>query len=233
MTTLLRRAFMMVPPLVLAGVLLIHPNDEGDTIYQSVRPVVDDWILVHVVLLLAFPFLALAAFMLVSSLRGRAATVARVALVFFAVIYTAWEVMVGLSTGILTDYASGLPAAEQAAVAGAIQDFNEHWVTQAALVIGFGAWIVAMIATAIAARGAGARWPAVALLALAAAFVIHPPPVGPVALVCFAAGALLVERARARRLEPMGATPAPTSGSASARDGSTTSRSPVPVDERE
>ena len=82
-----------------------------------------------------------------------AATVARGALVFFAVVYTAWEVIVGLSTGLLTDYANGLPAAEQTAVAGAIQDFNEHWVTQVALLIGFSGWVVAMVATAIAARG--------------------------------------------------------------------------------
>jgi hypothetical protein len=73
--------------------------------------------------------------------------------VFFAVVYTAWEVIVGLSTGLLTDYANGLPAAEQTAVAGAIQDFNEHWVTQVALLIGFSGWVVAMVATAIAARG--------------------------------------------------------------------------------
>ena len=202
MTTLLRRAFMTVPPLVLAGVLLIHPNDDADTIYESVRPVVDDWIVVHVALLLMLPLLALAVLLLLGGLTGRAATVARVALVFFAVVYTAWEVMVGLSTGILTDYANGLPAAEQTAVAGAIQAFNEHWVTQVALVIGFAGWIVAMVATAIAARGAGTGWPAVVLVGIAAAFVIHPPPIGPVALVCFAAGALLVERARTRAIAP-------------------------------
>ena len=51
MSILLRRAFITLPPLVLAGVLLKHPNDEGETIYQSVRPVVDDWILVHTSLL--------------------------------------------------------------------------------------------------------------------------------------------------------------------------------------
>ena len=209
MTTLLRRAFITVPPLVLAGVLLIHPNDEAATIYESVRPVVDDWIVVHVVLLLMFPLLALAVFLLLGGLTGRAATVARVALVLFAVVYTAWEVMVGLSTGILTDYANGLPAAEQTAVAGAIQEFNEHWVTQVALVIGFAGWTVAMVATAIAARGAGARWPAVALLGVAAAFVIHPPPIGPVALVCFAAGSLLVERARTRAIAPTAREQAP------------------------
>jgi hypothetical protein len=38
MSILLRRAFITVPPLVLAGVLLMHPNDEGDTIYASGSP---------------------------------------------------------------------------------------------------------------------------------------------------------------------------------------------------
>lgn len=38
MTTMLRYAFLTVPALVLAGVLLIHPNDEADTVYESVRP---------------------------------------------------------------------------------------------------------------------------------------------------------------------------------------------------
>jgi len=205
MTTILRRAFIGIPPLVLAGVLLKHPNDEAETIYESVQPVVDNWMLVHVTLLFAFPLLTLAPFVLLSGLRGRAATLARVALVFFAVLYTAWEVMVGLSTGILTDYANGLPASGRTAVAGAIQDFNEHWVTQVALVLGSLGWIVAMVGAAIAARSAGARWPAVALLGLASAFVIHPPPIGPVALVCFAAGALLVERARMRAVAPTAA----------------------------
>ena len=51
MNTLFRRTRLTVPSLVLAGVLLKHPNDEGETIYQSVRPVVDDWILVHTSLL--------------------------------------------------------------------------------------------------------------------------------------------------------------------------------------
>jgi hypothetical protein len=33
----------------------MHPNDEADAVYESVKPVVDDWILVHVVLLLMLP----------------------------------------------------------------------------------------------------------------------------------------------------------------------------------
>jgi hypothetical protein len=189
---------MVVPALALAAVLTIHPTDQADTIYESVSPVVDDWITVHVALLLAFPLLALATAMLVRGIEGRAATLARVSLVFFAVFYTAWEVMVGLATGILTQYANGLPAAEQAGAAGAIEDLNGHWVTQVTLTLGSLGWIVAVVAVAVAVRGIGAGWPAVVLLGLSATFAIHPPPVGPVALFAFAAGALLAEHARSR-----------------------------------
>lgn len=195
---LLRRAFLAVPAVALAGVLLLHPTDERDTIYESVGPVVDDWITVHTALLFAFPLLALATALLLRGIGGRAARVARISLAFFAVFYTAWEVMVGLSTGILADYANGLSPAERAGAAGAIQDLNEHWITQVTLVLGSLGWIVAMIATAVAVRGVGARWPAVVLLGLASAFAVHPPPVGPVALLCFAAAAMLVPDVRAR-----------------------------------
>ena len=198
MKSLARKAFLIVPALVLAAVLTIHPTDQADTIYESVSPVADDWITVHVALLFAFPLLALATAMLVRGIEGRAATVARVSLVFFAVFYTAWEVMVGLTTGILTKYANGLPGAEQAGAAGAIEDLNGHWMTQVTLTLGSLGWIVAIVAAAVAMRGIGAGWPAVVLLGLSATFAIHPPPVGPVALVAFAAGALLAERARSR-----------------------------------
>jgi hypothetical protein len=36
------------------------------------------------------------------------------------------------------------------------------------------------------------------LLGFSALFAIHPPPVGPVGLVCFVAAAVLIERVRAR-----------------------------------
>ena len=56
-----------------------------------------------------------------------------------------------------------------------------------------------MIAAAVAFRRAGAGWPVTLLVGGAALFAIHPPPIGPVGLVCFAAAAVLIERSRARR----------------------------------
>ena len=68
------------------------------------------------------PLLGLAGFLLLRGLEGLAATVSRVALVFFLVFYTAYEVTVGVGTGLLVDYANSLTTADQAVVADAIQD---------------------------------------------------------------------------------------------------------------
>jgi hypothetical protein len=211
MTAVLRLAFLVATPLVLAVVLWFHPPG-GPDVYEDVRDDVGAWLFVHTVFLLFTPLLALAAFALLDGLRGRAATLSRVALVFFCVFYTAYEVTVGVGTGLLVDYANDLPAAEQAAVADAIQELNRNALVgdpaSLALIVGVLAWATAMIAAAVALRRAGAGWPATVLMGLSAAFAIHPPPVGPAALVCFAVSAVLFERSRAvaRRLP---ADPAP------------------------
>jgi len=199
-TTVLRRLFLVATPLALAVALWWHPAG-GEEVYEGVRNDVGGWMFVHTTLLLFTPFLGIATYLLLRGLDSRAATLSRVALVFFLVFYTAYETTVGLGTGILVDYANGLPAAEQAVVADAIQDLNRNPLLtdpSIALVVGSLGWIVSMIAAAVAFRAAGAGWAVTLLVGFAALFAVHPPPVGPVALVCFAAGALLVERARAR-----------------------------------
>ena len=170
--------------------------------YEGVKDDVGAWLFVHTAFLLLTPLLGIAVYLLLSGLEGRAATVSRVALIFFLVFYTAYEVTVGIGTGILVDYANGRPAAEQAVLAEAIQDLNRNAITadpaSIALILGVLGWVVAMVAAAVAFRRAGAGWLPTALLGLASAFVIHPPPVGPIALVCFAMAAALIERERAR-----------------------------------
>jgi hypothetical protein len=158
----------------------------------------------------------LAAFLLLNGLTGRTATVSRVALVLFLVFYTAYEVTVGVGTGILIDYAKDIPAAEQAVVAEAIQDYSRNAIVaepaSVALIVGFFGWVVAMAAAAITFRRSGAGWPITVLVGLAALFAVHPPPVGPVGLVCFAAAAVLIERWRAREARALTAPPAVASG---------------------
>jgi hypothetical protein len=200
MILIVRRAFLIATPLTFAVALLWHPAG-GEDIYQGLRHDVEAWLFVHTAFLFLTPLLGIAAYLLLDDLKGRAATVSRVALVFFLVFYTAYEVTVGIGTAILVDYANGLQPAGQDAVAGAIQDYNRNWILSdpsVSLVLGGLGWIVAMIAAAVAFRRAGASWPVTLLVGFAALFAVHPPPLGPLGLLCFAGGAALIERARAR-----------------------------------
>jgi len=198
-----RLVFLVATPLALAVVLWWHPAG-GSDVYEGVRGDVGAWLFVHAGMLVLLPLLGLATFVLLRGLESRAATVSRIAVVFFLVFFAAYEVSVGVGTGILVDYANGLPAAEQAVVADAIQDYNRNWIVtdpSIAMIVGALGWIVAMIAAAVAFRGSGAGWPVTLLVGGAALFAIHPPPVGPIGLACFASAAVLIERSRAR-VEP-------------------------------
>jgi hypothetical protein len=200
MTLLLRRLFLVATPLALAVVLWFHPPG-GENVYEGVRDDVGAWLFVHTAFLLFTPLIAIAAYLMLGDLKSRAATVSRVALIFFLVFYTAWEVTIGVGTGILVDYANGLPAAEQAVVADAIQDYNRNAIIadpSVSFVLGALGWVVALVAAAVAFYRAGAGWPVTLLVGFAALFAVHPPPIGPIGLVCLAAAAVLIERARAR-----------------------------------
>jgi len=209
---LLRRLFLVATPLALAVVLWFHPGGD-ETVYEGLRDDVGAWLFVHTVFLFFTPLIAFVAYLLLSDLRSRAATLSRIALVFFLVFYTAYEVTVGVGTGVLVDYANGLPAAEQAAVADAIEDYNGNAIladpVSVSLVLGFFGWVVAMLAAAVAFRRAGAGWPVTILVGLASLFAIHPPPIGPPALVCIAAAAVLIERWWARNAKTLASSPAP------------------------
>jgi hypothetical protein len=200
MTSALRRLFLVAVPIGLAVALWWHPPG-GTEIYADVKDDVDDWIFVHTSLLLLTPLLGIAAFLLLRGIEGRAAALSRIALAFFLVFYTAYEVTVGLGTGVLVDYANGLAPADQIVVADAIQHYNGNAILadpSISLVLGFLGWVVAMLAAAVAFRQSGASWPITLLVGLAALFAIHPPPVGPLGLACFGVAAVLIERWRAR-----------------------------------
>jgi hypothetical protein len=119
MNTVLRWLLLVATPLAFAVALWWHPPG-GEDVYEGVRDDVGAWMFVHTTFLFATPLLGIAAYVVLRGLDSLAATVSRIALVFFLVFYTAYEVTVGAATGILVDYANGLPAAEQAVVADAI-----------------------------------------------------------------------------------------------------------------
>jgi lysylphosphatidylglycerol synthetase-like protein (DUF2156 family) len=100
MSTVLRRVFLVATPLALAVALWWHPAG-GTDVYEDTRDDVGAWLFVHTTFLFFIPLLGIATYLLLKGLESRAATVSRVALVSFLVFYTAYEVTVGLGTGVL------------------------------------------------------------------------------------------------------------------------------------
>ena len=130
MIPLLRQIFLVVTPLSLAVVLWWHPP-------ADVREDVGAWMFVHTVFLFFTPLIAGCVYLLLDGVKSHAATVSRVSLVFFLVFYTAYEVTIGVGTGILVDYTNGLPAAEQAVVADAFCDYPTRAAVAAKVTAGW------------------------------------------------------------------------------------------------
>jgi hypothetical protein len=187
---------LLVPAtaIVLAGVLLLHPQFDGG-VYEGLSDQVARWTGVHIALAIGAGLMAMAAYTLIDGLPGRAATVSRVALTIFPIFFIAWEATLGIGTGLMVDQANGLAAAERGPTAEAIQSYFESPVLFGLSAVGNGAWIVAMIAAAVAFRRAGASGPVVALVGLSSLFVLHDAgPVGAVGLACFATASVLASR---------------------------------------
>jgi hypothetical protein len=198
MTPTARSWFLPTTALALGVLLLFHPQSDG-RVYDGLNDDVTRWLVVHLGLAVLGGAMGLAAYLLVDGLPGRAATISRRALPVFVVFFIAWEATLGIGTGILADLANGLPAAERPPVADLIEDYFASPILFALSVLGNGAWVVAMVAAAVAFRRAGGGWPVTLLVACSSLFVMHDAgPIGAIGLACFAAAAVLVERSRRR-----------------------------------
>jgi hypothetical protein len=179
-------------PLAWALLLVFHPNDASKDIYDGVNDELTAWLVVHVGTMVFIPLMAVTILVLLRDVPGRAASVSRWAMVPFVIFYLAWEAVTGVGTGVLVDEGGGRELVNNFyanPIAGEPGVFN---------VIGGAAWVVALIAAAIAIRKAGAPLVAAILVGVGAIAAAHPFPYGPTALVCLAAGAVIYERSRTR-----------------------------------
>jgi hypothetical protein len=203
-------AFAIGVPLAWAVLLWFHPDVPPDDVYGGLRDEVTTYVIVHVGTLIFIALLGLVLYMLVKDLPGRAARIARVAVIPFVVCYATWETVIGLAVGALVQHANDSPASDRPAIAEAIQNLGDNAIVGEAgvlLSVGALAWAVAVIAAAVAFRGVGAPLMASVLLGLSAIVVSHPPPIGPVGLVCFAGAVALL--ARSERESAVLPTPQP------------------------
>jgi hypothetical protein len=151
-------AFLIGVPLLWAILLLFHPTGDGDEFYPIVRDQVTAWQVVHVGTLLLVPLLACVVYLLLRGVVGVAALLRRTAIAVFAVFYTAFEVLIGLGTGILIEQVNALPAAQRATGARLVEDFTDSSLIRTFELIGSFAWLIAVAAAGVALfRRAAAR----------------------------------------------------------------------------
>jgi hypothetical protein len=202
-------------PLAWAVLLWFHPDVDPNHVYASLREDVVTYQIVHVGTLVFIGLTGLALYLLVRDLPGRAAQISRLAIGPFVLFYAAWESVIGLAIGALVQHGNDAPVRQRPAVADAIQSLGDNAIVGdpgIVAMVGSLSWVVAVIAAAIAFRQIGAPLLATILLALSFMVVSHPPPIGPIGLVCFAGAVALLARAQraSARLDARAPAPLPT-----------------------
>jgi hypothetical protein len=202
-------------PLAWAVLLWFHPNVDPNHVYADLRDNVVAYQIVHAGTLVFIGLIGLALYLLVRDLPGRAAKISRLAIGPFVLFYAAYESVIGLAVGALVQHGNDAPARQRPAVADSIQSLGDNVIVgDPGIVASVGslAWIVAVVAAAIAYRQVGAPLLATILLALSFVVVSHPPPIGPIGLLCFAGAVALLARwaHAASRLEAGAPAPIPT-----------------------
>jgi hypothetical protein len=199
-------AFVLAVPLAWAVLLLFHPSGDGTDIYGDVKDNVTEMLVVHVGMMFFIPLFAVVIWLLLRGIESTAATVARIALVPFVVLYGTWEALQGIANGVLGDKVNGLPAADQEVGANLIQEFAESPLVRDFGVLsipGSIALVVATVALGIAFRNVGAPRATPWLFGIAGWLTTaHPPPFGPIGLTLFAITVVYVMRARHAVEEP-------------------------------
>src|ERR687889_56143 len=180
----LRRLVLLGTPLALAVLEIFHPQPSGvaDAVEQGA------WFMwFHIIQVPLIGLIALAVYLLTEGLEGRPVSVSRWAIGVFAVFFSAYDAAAGIATGYALRNAQGLSAGAQEAIHEAVIDMPGLSLIFGLSIVGTGAWVVALIAAAIALRHAGASRGPFVLLILAGVFLMggHPFPGGTLAFGCF------------------------------------------------
>ncbi len=196
----LRRALLLVPPLLLAGLEIIHPQPEVNA--QAVMDVSTWFAGFHLIQLALTGPVALSVLLLADSF-GRANTwTTRLGTGVFLVFFSAYDAVAGIGMGLAMRTARDLSATQQEGVLTVVKDWPALGPPFALGIIGSLGWVAAVGALALAARRRGAPRREWILVGLAAVFLMggHPYPFGTIAFGSFFIAALLHEfRAAGRR----------------------------------
>lgn len=170
---------------------LLHPFEikVGDetTLYLSL----------HVVQPFLILLLALSIWFLVKDLPGRAAKVARAAILPYAIAYSMLDAIAGIALGQVIREANGMSAADAAVIQRALDGSDPDIIGIVIFVASGLTWFVAAGAAAVAVKQIGGLGPTVLMAVGAAIFAVgHPFPPGPIGIALFGLGVAWLEYRR-------------------------------------
>jgi len=188
---LVRWALLVGTPVLLGALFLIHPDGSGGL--DSLLPVGESWLFLHVLMLPILGLLGACFYVLLNDYTGRVATVGRIGVGLYVTFYVAFEAIAGVATGLLTHEAQTLPPAQQEGVAAAIDTLVVPSVVIGS--IGSLGAVVAVVAAGVLLRRSGAPLLPVVLLGGAPlATVFHGGfPLDAVAMAAFVVGVAWLE----------------------------------------
>lgn len=191
---LLRRAvvFFAVAGYIVIG--LVHPPD-----IQVGDDTANLYLVIHVVQPVFIGLLAWSLLLLVEGLPGRAAQIARYAVIPYVIAYSMLDAIAGIATPLIIGEANSMSPADAATVQRVFDGLDDAVIPVAIWVASGLTWLVAAVATAVAVRQVGGRGPATLMAIGAAVFAVgHPFPPGPIGIALFGLGVLWLEVRRAR-----------------------------------
>jgi hypothetical protein len=205
--TVLRRLVLLGAPLALALLEIFHPERPSSASEAVEQGVWFMWF--HFIQVPLFGLIALAVYLLTDGLEGRVVSVSRWAIGVFAVFFSAYDAAAGIGTGYALRNAQGLSAGAQEAIYEAVKDMPVLSLIFGLSIVGTLAWVVALIAAAMALRRAGASRGPFVLLILAGVFLMggHPYPAGTLAFGCFFLAAAWLEFGQRVMRAPEGGKP--------------------------
>lgn len=185
--TWLRRGFFAVAVVGYFILGLIHPAEievgDATTLYIGLHLVQPVFILL----------LAWGTWLLVKDLPGRAAQIARIAIVPYAIAYSMFDAIAGVALGGIVRLANNASAAD-GAVVQRLMDSGTDYVGMVLFVASDLSWFVMALAAAVAVKPIGGRGPTLLMAIGAAIFAVaHPFPPGPIGIALFGLGIAWLE----------------------------------------
>jgi hypothetical protein len=191
-TTWLRRGFLATGVVGYFVLGMVHPAEievgDATALYLGI----------HLFQPFLILLLAWGIWLLVKDLPGRAAQVARIAIVPYAIAYSMFDAIAGVSLGGIVRLANNASPSDGAVVQQLMDESGTDFVGMSIWAASGLTWFAMALAAAVAVKPIGGRGPTLLMAVGAAIFALaHPFPTGPIGITLFGLGFAWLELRRA------------------------------------